>query len=136
MPLALGKQTSRYIGMRVREAMEQDFSPPIKELFQAPTANLERATREARSVTAEVRKAIRFHAFSWLGSIFALGILLGASVVTFWNFANSTKSRSSSPPFSGRSRRPLQPRIQSRHWVAAQKGVTGIEADFGLECGL
>jgi hypothetical protein len=33
--------------------MEQDFSPPIKELFQGPTANLERATREARSVMAE-----------------------------------------------------------------------------------
>ena len=78
MPFALGKQTSQYIGIGVREAMEQDFSPPIKELFQGPTANLERATREARSVMAEVGKEARFHAFSWWGSIFALGILIGA----------------------------------------------------------
>ena len=60
------EQTSQYIGMGVREAMEQDFSPLIKELFQGPTANLERATREARSVMAEVGKEARFHAFSWV----------------------------------------------------------------------
>ena len=78
LPFTLGKQTGQYIGMGVREAMEQDFSPPIKELFQAPTANLERATWEARSVMAEVGKEARFHAFSWWSSIFALGILIGA----------------------------------------------------------
>lgn len=78
MPFALGKQTSQYIGMGVREAIQQDFDTPIKESFQAPIANLERATKDARSVMAEVSSATRFHAFSWWGSVLGLGILLGA----------------------------------------------------------
>ena len=78
LPFALGKQTSQYIGMGVREAIQQDFDTPIKESFQAPIANLERATREARSVMTEVSKATRFHAVSWWGSVLGLGILLGA----------------------------------------------------------
>ena len=78
MPFTLGKQTSQYIGMGVREAIQQDFDTPIKESFQAPIANLERATSEARSVMSEVRKATRFHAVSWWGSVLGLGILLGA----------------------------------------------------------
>ncbi len=78
MPFALGKQTSQYIGMGVREAIQQDFDTPIKESFQVPIANLERATSEARSVMREVGKATRFHAVSWWGSVLGLGILLGA----------------------------------------------------------
>lgn len=78
MPFALGKQTSQYIGMGVREAIQQDFDTPIKESFQVPIANLERATSEARSVMMEVRKATQFHAVSWWGSVLGLGILLGA----------------------------------------------------------
>jgi len=78
MPFTLGKQTSQYIGMGVREAIQQDFDTPIKESFQVPIANLERATREARSVMKEVSKAARFFAFSWWGSVMCLGILLGA----------------------------------------------------------
>jgi len=78
MPFTLGKQTSQYIGMGVREAIQQDFDTPIKESFQVPIANLQRATREARSVMKKVRKAARFFAFSWWGSVMGLGILLGA----------------------------------------------------------
>lgn len=78
LPFTLGKQTSQYVGMGVREAIQQDFDTPIKESFQAPIANLERATREARSVMTEVGKATRFHAVSWWGSVLGLGILLGA----------------------------------------------------------
>ncbi len=78
MPFALGKQTSQYIGMGVREAIQQDFDTPIKESFQVPIANLERATSEARNVMREVGKATRFHAVSWWGSVLGLGILLGA----------------------------------------------------------
>ncbi len=64
--------------MGVREAIQQDFDTPIKESFQAPIANLERATSEARSVMTEVGNATRFHAVSWWGSVLGLGILLGA----------------------------------------------------------
>jgi hypothetical protein len=78
LPFTLGKQTSQYIGMGVREAIQQDFDTPIKESFQGPIANLERATRDARSVMMEVSSATRFHAFSWWGSVLGLGILLGA----------------------------------------------------------
>jgi hypothetical protein len=35
MPFALGKQTSQYIGMGVREAIQQDFDTPIKESFKS-----------------------------------------------------------------------------------------------------
>ena len=78
LPFTLGKQTSQYIGMGVREAIQQDFDTPIKESFQGPIANLERATREARSVMTKVSQATRFHAVSWWGSVLGLGILLGA----------------------------------------------------------
>ena len=78
LPFTLGKQTSQYVGMGVREAIQQDFDTPIKESFQGPIANLERATREARSVKTEVSKATRFHAVSWWGSVLGLGLLLGA----------------------------------------------------------
>ena len=77
LPFTLGKQTSQYIGMGVREAIQQDFDTPIKESFQVPISNLDRATREARSVMTEVAKAARFHAVSWWGSVLGLGILLG-----------------------------------------------------------
>lgn len=78
LPFSLGKQTSQYIGMGVREAIQEDFDTPIKESFKDPIANLERATRDARSVMTEVSKATRFFAFSWWGSFLGLGILLGA----------------------------------------------------------
>ena len=78
LPFTLGKQTSQYIGMGVREAIQQDFDTPIKESFQGPISNLDRATRAATSVMTEVAKATRFHAVSWWGSVLGLGILLGA----------------------------------------------------------
>ena len=78
MPFALGKQTSHYIGMGVREAIQQDFDTPIEESFEVPVANLEWATREARSVMPEVGEATRFHAVSWWGSVLGPRILLGA----------------------------------------------------------
>jgi hypothetical protein len=78
LPFTLGKQTSQYIGMGVREAIQQDFDTPIKESFQGPISNLDRATRAATSVMTEVSKATRFHAVSWWGSVLGLGILLGA----------------------------------------------------------
>ena len=78
LPFTLGKQTSQYIGMGVREAIQQDFDTPIKEALQVPISNLDRATRAAMSVMTEVSKATRFHAVSWWGSVLGLGILLGA----------------------------------------------------------
>jgi hypothetical protein len=78
LPFTLGKQTSQYIGMGVREAIQQDFDTPIKESFQGPISNLDRATRAATSVMTEVSKATRFHAVSWWGPVLGLGILLCA----------------------------------------------------------
>jgi hypothetical protein len=51
-----GEGRKRQIGVGVRKAIQQDFDTSIKESFQLPIANLERATREARSVMTEVRR--------------------------------------------------------------------------------
>lgn len=55
-PFTLGKQTSQYIGMGVREAMQQDFSPPIKEVFQPPIAELKSVMRTARESIQEFNR--------------------------------------------------------------------------------
>ncbi len=93
MPFALGKQTNQYIGMGVREAIQQDFDTPIKESFKAPIADLERATREARSVMTEVSKATRFHAVSWWGSSWVWESCSKRSAISSWRYASPTTSR-------------------------------------------
>jgi hypothetical protein len=84
LPLALGKQTSQYIAMGVRQSIQDDFSRPIGEAFNAPIAELKSATYHARSVMAEVGKEARFQNWRWISIMVLLGIVLGATGCYYW----------------------------------------------------
>jgi hypothetical protein len=79
LPETLGKQTSQYIAMGVRQSIQDDFSRPIADAVKGPIAELSRETYHARSVIAEVARYERFHTWTWLGIIFLLGCLAGGT---------------------------------------------------------
>ena len=80
LPFTLGKQTSQYIGMGVREAIQQDFSPPIKEVFQPPIAELKSVMGNAREAIQEVSRYAKYQTWGWLFSIFVIGFVAGVLV--------------------------------------------------------
>lgn len=80
LPFTLGKQTSQYIGMGVREAMEQDFRPPIKEALQPPISELRGALGNAREAIQEVSRYAKYQTWGWLFSIFVIGFVAGVLV--------------------------------------------------------
>ncbi|MEO7027944.1 MAG: hypothetical protein ABI147_00880 [Acidobacteriaceae bacterium] len=85
---------------------------------------------------AEVSKAIRFHAFSWWGSIFALGNLLGALGYHFLELRKFDDIQEQLTVIQRQIAPPAPAQDAKSTLGGSQKGFTGIETDFGLECGL
>ncbi len=78
MPFALGKQTSQYIAMGVRQSIQDDFSRPIAEAVKGPIAELSRETYHAREIMAEAGKESRFQTWKWISIMVLCGGILGA----------------------------------------------------------
>jgi hypothetical protein len=77
LPDTLGKQTSQYIAMGVRQSIQDDFSRPIAEAVKGPIAEFNHATSYARDVMRQVGKESRFHTWNWMLSLFLVGLLTG-----------------------------------------------------------
>ena len=90
LPFTLGKQTSQYIGMGVREAIQQDFSPPIKEVFQPPIAELKSVMGNAREAIQEVSRYAKYQ--TWGMAIFHLRDWLRGPVCSSRNSVSGSKS--------------------------------------------
>jgi hypothetical protein len=84
LPFALGKQTGQYIGMGVREAMEQDFSPPIKEVFQPPIAELKSILRNAGESIREVSRYAKYQTLGYLLALAGIGFVAGTGVTLIY----------------------------------------------------
>ena len=78
LPLTLGKQTSQYIAMGVRQSIADDFSRPIAEAVKGPIADLSRETYHAREVMAEVGKESRLQTWKWISIMVLCGVIIGA----------------------------------------------------------
>ncbi len=78
LPDTLGKQTSQYIAMGVRQSIQDDFSRPIAEAVKGPIAELSRETYHAREVMAEVGKESRLQTWKWISIMVLCGVILGA----------------------------------------------------------
>ena len=74
----LGKQTSQYIAMGIRQSIQDDFSRPIAEAVKGPIADLSRATYHAREIMAQVGKESRFQTWNAIAVMILLGVFLGA----------------------------------------------------------
>jgi len=79
LPGTLGKQTSQYIAMGVKQSIQDDFSRPIAEAVKGPIAELSRETYHARSVMAQVAKETRYQSWTWLAVILLLGFAFGGA---------------------------------------------------------
>jgi hypothetical protein len=79
LPDTLGKQTSQYIAMGVRQSIQDDFSRPIAEAVKGPIAELSRETYHARIVMEQVGKEARYQSWTWLVVILLLGFALGGA---------------------------------------------------------
>ena len=77
LPETLGKQTSQYIAMGVRQSIQDDFSRPIADAVKGPIAEFNQATYYARDVMRQVGKESRFHTWNWMLSLFLVGLLTG-----------------------------------------------------------
>jgi exodeoxyribonuclease VII large subunit len=81
LPAALGKQAGQYIGVAVKASVQDDFRRPFEAAvgaaIQGPIADLNQATHHARDVMTKVARKSRFHTWTWLLSIFLLGVLIG-----------------------------------------------------------
>ena len=84
LPPTLGKQTSQYIAMGVRQSIQDDFSRPIAEAVKAPLSEFSYATRQARDVMREVGKESRYQTWGWVAIIFVLGIAVGVTGIYFF----------------------------------------------------
>ena len=78
LPETLGKQTSQYIAMGVRQSIQDDFSRPIAEAVKGPIADLSRETYHAREIMAQVGKESRFQTWNAIAVMILLGVFLGA----------------------------------------------------------
>lgn len=85
LPLTLGKQTSEYIAMGVRQSIQDDFSRPIEAAVKAPLELFSREAYHARDVMAQVGREVRFQSWSWVAFWVLLGMALG-SVGCYWFF--------------------------------------------------
>lgn len=79
LPETLGKQTSQYIAMGVRQSIQDDFSRPIAEAVKGPIAELSRETYHARIVMEQVGKEVRFQSWTWVAVLLLLGFALGGA---------------------------------------------------------
>ena len=79
LPETLGKQTSQYIAMGVRQSIQDDFSRPIAEAVKGPIAELSRETYDARIVMEQVAKEARYQSWTWLAVILLLGFAFGGA---------------------------------------------------------
>lgn len=79
LPETLGKQTSQYIAMGVRQSIQDDFSRPIAEAVKGPIAELSRETYHARIVMEQVGKEVRFQSWTWVAVLLVLGFALGGA---------------------------------------------------------
>jgi hypothetical protein len=78
LPETLGKQTSQYIAMGVRQSIQDDFSRPIADAVKGPIAELSRETYHAREIMAQVGKESRFQTWNSITVMVLLGVILGA----------------------------------------------------------
>jgi hypothetical protein len=79
LPETLGKQTSQYIAMGVRQSIQDDFSRPIADAVKGPIAELSRETYHAREVMAQVGKEVRFQSWTWFAVLLLIGFALGGA---------------------------------------------------------
>ena len=77
LPLTLGKQTSQYIAMGVRQSIQDDFSRPIADAVKGPIAEFNQATYHARDVMRQVGEDVRFRSRTWLAFFLLIGFGLG-----------------------------------------------------------
>ena len=78
LPLTLGKQTSEYIAMGVRQAIQDDFSRPIETAVKGPLEQFSRLMYDARSVMARVGNEARFQTSQRMAVLILIGMVLGA----------------------------------------------------------
>lgn len=79
LPGTLGKQTSQYIAIGVKQSIQDDFSRPIAEAVKGPIAELSRETYHARIVMQQVAKETRYQSWTWLAAILLLGFAFGGA---------------------------------------------------------
>jgi hypothetical protein len=79
LPETLGKQTSQYIAMGVRQSIQDDFSRPIAEAVKGPIAGLESATYHARIAMEQVGKEVRFRSWTWFAVLLLIGFAIGGA---------------------------------------------------------
>lgn len=85
LPFTLGKQTSDYIGMGVRQAIKDDFSRPIESAVKGPLELLNREIYHARDVMAQVGNEVAFQTWRWVAFLVLVGVALGSGGC-YWFF--------------------------------------------------
>jgi hypothetical protein len=85
LPLTLGKQTSEYIAMGVRQAIQDDFSRPIETAVKGPLEQFSREISSARNIMAQVGDEARFQTWRWVAFLVLIGVALG-STGCYWFF--------------------------------------------------
>jgi hypothetical protein len=85
LPLTLGKQTSEYIAMGVRQAIKDDFSRPIETAVKGPLELLNREIYHARDVMAQVGNEVAFQTWRWVAFLVLVGVALGSGGC-YWFF--------------------------------------------------
>jgi hypothetical protein len=79
LPETLGKQTSQYIAMGVRQSIQDDFSRPIAEAIKGPIAELSRETYHAREVMSQVGNESRYQTWGWIVIMVLMGVAMGVA---------------------------------------------------------
>jgi hypothetical protein len=85
LPLALGKQTSQYIAMGVRQSIQDDFSRPIETAVKGPLELLNREIYHARDVMAQVGNEVAFQTWRWVAFLVLIGVAIGSGGC-YWFF--------------------------------------------------
>jgi hypothetical protein len=85
LPLTLGKQTSEYIAMGVRQAIKDDFSRPIETAVKGPLELLSQEVYHARDVMAQVGGEVAFQTWRWVAFLVLIGVALGSGGC-YWFF--------------------------------------------------
>jgi hypothetical protein len=78
LPLTLGKQTSEYIAMGVRQSIQDDFSRPIETAVKKPLEQFSQLMYDARSVMARVGNEARFQTSQRMAVLILIGMVFGA----------------------------------------------------------